>query len=86
MNYIIAATTQIFFFALAGAILEEACLNVGNAAYILPWFKMNKNVRQQIQSVIMRAQKPSKIQVPFVNVSMPLFSNVRSNPFLLLKI
>lgn len=79
VNYIIAATCQVFVYALAGSQLEDACFEICSAAYTLPWYKMDGKNRLLLKMMIMRAQKPALINVPFVTASLPAFSSVRHN-------
>lgn len=76
INYIVAATFQVFIYALAGSRLEDACLNIQVVAYNLPWYTMNKHNRLLVRMMIMRAQKPALIKVPFVTASFATFSVV----------
>lgn len=76
VNYIIAATTQVFIYSMAGGHLEEMCLNVALSGYEMPWYKMDTRTRGLILMLIRRGQKPVLIEAPFVTASMPTFASV----------
>ena len=76
VNYLIAATTQVFIYSMTGGYLEEACFNVGISAYNVDWYKMDASTRKLILMIILRSQKPFLIEAPLVTASMPTFMNV----------
>lgn len=76
VNYIIAATTQVYIYAMAGGYLEEICLDVAFSSYDMPWYKMDSRTRGLILMLIRRGQKPVLIEAPFVTASLPTFASV----------
>lgn len=77
VNYIIAATTQVFIYSMAGGYLEEACFNVGLSAYNVAWYKLDASTRKLLVVLILRSQKPFLIEAPLITASMPTFMSVR---------
>lgn len=49
---------------------------LNRTAYDFPWYRYRKNVRQIIQMMMLRAQKPSRVDVPFFEASVVTFSTV----------
>lgn len=76
VNYIIAATTQVFIYSMAGGYLEEACINVGVSAYNVTWYKLDTTTRKLLVILLLRSQKPFLIEAPLVTASMPTFMSV----------
>ncbi|XP_063709111.1 odorant receptor 22c-like [Culicoides brevitarsis] len=76
INYISAAVMQVFVYAVAGSHLEEKCLSVGESAFFMPWNRMDGKTRALVQMLIIRGQKPKKIEALIVTASLPSFTSI----------
>lgn len=76
VNYIIAATSQVFIYSLAGGHLEETCSNIGHATYGVPWYRMDTRTKKLVLMLIVQGQRPVLIKAPFVTASLATFASV----------
>jgi 7tm Odorant receptor len=76
VNYIIASTTQVFVYSIAGNMLEDSSTNIRFSAYDFPWYKCDDRVRKLILMIIIRTQKKTAVDVPFFDCSLETFGTV----------
>ncbi|XP_055642280.1 odorant receptor 10a-like [Toxorhynchites rutilus septentrionalis] len=74
--YTLGVLTEIFVYSYGGTHLMEESERIGDSAYDFPWYRYRKDVRQLIQLMMIRAQKPSRIEVPFFEASFVTFSTI----------
>ncbi|XP_062556836.1 odorant receptor 10a-like [Armigeres subalbatus] len=74
--YSLGITTEIYLYSYGGTHLNEESEKLSGAAYDFPWYNYRKNVRNIIQMMMIRAQTPSRVDVPFFDVSVVTFSTI----------
>jgi odorant receptor len=78
VNYIIAATTQVFVYSMGGNMLEDASTNIRIVAYDFDWHKCDQRIRKLILMIMIRAQRKTAVDVPFFDASLETFGTVSS--------
>ncbi|KAK0096366.1 hypothetical protein PV326_005680 [Microctonus aethiopoides] len=83
LTYIILLTSftfNIFLFCYIGDILTDECQKVGDAAYMIDWYKMSSKNQQQLLLIFMTSQNPVTITAEkFIDLSLPNFCAVSIN-------
>ncbi|XP_065094434.1 odorant receptor 10a-like [Ochlerotatus camptorhynchus] len=74
--YSLGIITEIYVYSYGGTRLMEESEKLSQTAYDFPWYRYRKNVRQIIQMMMLRAQKPSRVDVPFFEASVVTFSTI----------
>nr|XP_029717663.1 odorant receptor 10a-like [Aedes albopictus] len=74
--YSLGILTEIYLYSYGGTQLMEESEELNRTAYDFPWYRYRKNVRQIIQMMMLRAQKPSRVDVPFFEASVVTFSTI----------
>ncbi|XP_021709171.1 odorant receptor 10a isoform X2 [Aedes aegypti] len=74
--YSLGILTEIYLYSYGGTQLMEESEKLSRTAYDFPWYRYRKNVRQIIQMMMLRAQKPSRVDVPFFEASVVTFSTI----------
>lgn len=82
--YVVLAFADIFLQTYSSHSIIEASESVSNAAYNLSWYDCDMQVKKQILMIILRAQKASAINIPFIRVSLDTYLKVSANMFLYL--
>ncbi|KAG7210318.1 hypothetical protein KM043_011858 [Ampulex compressa] len=78
-SYLLMALFQLLLFCFPGDLLIQQSSNVSNAAYSIQWYKLPNPMRQDVQLLIMRSQKPSCITAgKFYTMHLENFSSVLS--------
>ncbi|XP_038121708.1 uncharacterized protein LOC6045479 isoform X3 [Culex quinquefasciatus] len=68
--------TEIFVYSYGGSKLMEESQNVGRSAYHFPWYRYDKNVRKLVQLMMIRAQRPSRVEIPFFEATIATFGMI----------
>ncbi|XP_017960676.1 odorant receptor 45b [Drosophila navojoa] len=79
IRYVVYASTVsacLLLYCYGGTEMSLASMDLGEAAYNSYWYMWNREVRQRIYLLIMRAQRPITVQVPFFAPSLPVFTSV----------
>ncbi|KAH8370218.1 hypothetical protein KR093_002677 [Drosophila rubida] len=79
IRYVVYASTVsscLFLYCYGGTAMSVASLELGEAAYNSYWYQWDRKVRQRVYLLIMRAQRPIMVQVPFFAPSLPVFTAV----------
>lgn len=76
INYLGAASAQALVYAIGGQILDDTSFSIKQAAYQTDWYKCNEKIKKTLLLLMLRAGKPSGIDVPFIQVSMETFSTI----------
>ncbi|KAH8296922.1 hypothetical protein KR044_001056 [Drosophila immigrans] len=79
IRYVVYASTVsscLFLYCYGGTEMSVASLELGESAYNSCWYRWDRKVRQRVYLLIMRAQRPIMVQVPFFAPSLPVFTAV----------
>ncbi|XP_030560138.1 odorant receptor 45b [Drosophila novamexicana] len=79
IRYVVYAGTVsscLFLYCYGGTEMSTASLELGEAAYNSHWYLWNRAVRHRVYLLILRAQRPITVQVPFFAPSLPVFTAV----------
>ncbi|XP_059621793.1 odorant receptor 22c [Phlebotomus argentipes] len=76
VNYIGAATTQLFVYSIGGSYISTSSGEICNSAYFFEWYKSNKDVRRLLLMLMTRAQRESGVFVPFFQASLETFATI----------
>ncbi|XP_032585718.1 odorant receptor 45b isoform X2 [Drosophila mojavensis] len=79
IRYVVYASTVsacLLLYCYGGTEMSLASMDLGEAAYNSHWYMWNREVRQRIFLLIMRAQRPITVRVPFFVPSLPVFTSV----------
>ncbi|XP_034107498.1 odorant receptor 45b [Drosophila albomicans] len=79
IRYVVYASTVsscLFLYCYGGTEMSMASLELGESAYNSYWYQWDRKVRQRVYLLIMRAQRPIMVQVPFFAPSLPVFTAV----------
>ncbi|XP_017835390.1 odorant receptor 45b [Drosophila busckii] len=79
LRYVVYALTvscSIFLYCYGGTEMSAASLTVGEAAYNSHWYLWPRNVQRRVLLLMLRAQRPITVQVPFFAPSRPLFTAI----------
>lgn len=76
LNYLVAATAQALVYSIGGEVLVHTSTSVQYAAYQMDWYKCNQKIKKNIMIMMARAEKPSRVNIPFFNLSMETFASV----------
>ena len=85
VNYIMAATTQVFLYALGGEVLVISSTSIKFAAYQTDWYKCDQKIGKSLLFIITRAGRSSGVDVPFFEVSLETFASVSNLKVILLQ-
>ncbi|KAG5673639.1 hypothetical protein PVAND_003668 [Polypedilum vanderplanki] len=76
MSYLIAYLLQMLCYAISGNMMINSSANVATSCYDFQWYKCNAKVRKVIWMIMIRAQKPVNVEIPFLEVSLETFLNI----------
>ncbi|XP_039453515.1 odorant receptor 10a-like [Culex pipiens pallens] len=68
--------TEIYVYSYGGTLLLEESEQIRRSAYDFPWYRYDKDVRRLIQMMMIRARKPSGLDVPFFEASVATFGMI----------
>ncbi|XP_055384092.1 odorant receptor 10a-like [Condylostylus longicornis] len=77
--YSAAVLAQLLTYCEGGSIVIQSSLDIATSLYNVEWYKCNKPIQKTVLLIIMRAQQPITIAVPFFSPSMELFGTVLSS-------
>jgi hypothetical protein len=62
---------------LSGDMMITASTGIAQACYDIQWYKCNMKVRRAILLIMIRAQRKVNVKIPFLEISLETFGNVR---------
>nr|AOE48072.1 putative odorant receptor OR6 [Scaeva pyrastri] len=76
--YSIAALSQLFLYCIGGTYVNDSSLEICDSVYLVEWYKCDAETRRMILMILIRAQRPATINVPFFTPSLPTFMGILS--------
>ncbi|KAH8336793.1 hypothetical protein KR059_003504 [Drosophila kikkawai] len=74
--YTCTVSSAIFLYCYGGTEMSTESLSLGEAAYSSAWYKWDRETRRRVFLIILRAQRPITVKVPFFAPSLPVFTSV----------
>ncbi|XP_016928328.2 odorant receptor 45b [Drosophila suzukii] len=74
--YTFAVSSAIFLYCYGGTEMSTESLSFGEAAYTSAWYQWDRETRRRVFLIILRAQRPITVRVPFFAPSLPVFTSV----------
>ncbi|KAI8036317.1 hypothetical protein M5D96_010910 [Drosophila gunungcola] len=74
--YTFTVSSAIFLYCYGGTEMSTESLSLGEAAYSSAWYKWDRETRRRVFLIILRAQRPITVRVPFFAPSLPVFTSV----------
>ncbi|EDV35453.1 uncharacterized protein Dana_GF12474 [Drosophila ananassae] len=74
--YTFTVSSAIFLYCYGGTEMATESLSLGEAAYCSAWYKWDRETRRRVFLIILRAQRPITVRVPFFAPSLPVFTSV----------
>ncbi|XP_037941470.1 odorant receptor 24a-like [Teleopsis dalmanni] len=74
--YAICVTMELFLFCYGGSAVIESSQEVSEEAYCSHWYKRDKNIQKMVLLLMLRAQRPLVVKVPFFAPSLPAFASI----------
>ncbi|XP_041448986.1 odorant receptor 45b [Drosophila obscura] len=74
--YTFTVSSAIFLYCYGGTEMSTESLAMGEAAYSSDWHGWDRETRRRVYLIILRAQRPITVEVPFFAPSLPVFTAV----------
>ncbi|XP_017146214.1 odorant receptor 45b [Drosophila miranda] len=74
--YLFTVCSAIFLYCYGGTEMSTESLSVGEAAYGSAWYAWDRETRRRVYLIILRAQRPITVGVPFFTPCLPVFTAV----------
>ncbi|XP_034651941.1 odorant receptor 45b [Drosophila subobscura] len=74
--YMFTVSSAIFLYCYGGTEMSTESLSLGEAAYSSDWYGWDRETRRRVYLIILRAQRPITVDVPFFAPSLPVFAAV----------
>ncbi|KAH8280355.1 hypothetical protein KR018_003195 [Drosophila ironensis] len=74
--YTFTVSSAIFLYCYGGTEMATKSLSLGDDAYGSTWYKWDRETRRRVFLIILRAQRPITVRVPFFAPSLPVFTSI----------